>query len=443
LLRLAIFFDLSVAFFAQKEVSMFVQRISIMRRIGPIVLVVFFLTGCASSPLVQQLQQIAIENQKALASLRQGNRLLVLDINGNIYTMDQDGSNWLPITDDASALRQYLQPTWSPDGQQIAWAQVDISSETTRSALVTSRFDGNERNAIEVPFTPFYIFWSPVGERLAYLSNWISNNQQTLALRLIDLAADTDQDITLAEGQPFYFSWSPDGQRMLTHVSNERLAFQSLDGSQEWVSDTVASFPAPQWSANSEHLIYAVDDPSGQRLIVADLLGNELNEVTDFDDRITFTQSPNSQRIAYVITSEPISLAAFGPLYVFDAESQRTRELTDRPVIAFFWSPDGEKLAYLVAEEIAESLWLRWYVWNGERTQGYDTIVPSRTFLQRYLAFFDQYAQSMNIWSPDSTAFAYAGVDQAGRRGVWVQEVGEGKEPTLVSRGVFVAWSPK
>jgi hypothetical protein len=66
---------------------------------------------------------------------------------------------------------------------------------------------------------------------------------------------------------------------------------------------------------------------------------------------------------------------------------------------------------------------------------------PSDVFGRDYLQFFQQYAQSMSLWSPDGSAFAYAGTTEAGDSGIWIQPARAGSEPILVSGGVFAAWS--
>jgi len=69
--------------------------------------------------------------------------------------------------------------------------------------------------------------------------------------------------------------------------------------------------------------------------------------------------------------------------------------------------------------------------------------MPSRTFLTNYISFFDQYAQSMTLWSPDSSAFTYPGINAKGQRGIWVQKLGEDEDAKLVHDGIYVAWSPR
>ena len=60
---------------------------------------------------------------------------------------------------------------------------------------------------------------------------------------------------------------------------------------------------------------------------------------------------------------------------------------------------------------------------------------PSIVLVREMFPFFPQYAQSLNYWSPDSTAFAYASDE-----GVFVQHLGE-PDAVKVSDGTWVAWS--
>lgn len=266
-------------------------------------------------------------------------------------------------------------------------------------------------------------------------------DKPSIALRLVNVEPEGNTVQTLAAGQPFYFSWSPDGQRLLTHIDNERVELQSVDGSQMPVAMPSGFFQAPQWSADGSHLIFGAGSDTGQRLVVADEQGNSLSEVTDFDGRITFTESPDGRQLAYVVTDAATRASTLGPLYTVEPDSLRTRELTDRPVLAFFWSPDSQKLAYLTLGEIAGRLAMRWHVWDGKRTEPYAAFFPTATFLDNYLPFFDQYTQSHNLWSPDSEAFVFAGTLADGRRGVWVQALGRDRVPTSAGPGQAAVWS--
>ena len=377
----------------------------------------------------------------ALDSAQQpGNRIVVQGFDGNIFTLNSDGGARLNLTTDATPRRQYQQPTWSPDAAMIALARVDNLGSRSAGALVTAAHDGSTKAELQLPFPPFYMNWSPTGTQIAYLSNWSGLEGPSMALRLFDVAANTAD--TVAEGSPYYFSWAPDGSQLLAHIGANRLELQDAAGVRRAFLNTSAGFAAPQWANDGVSLVYAVDDEQGQRVVIGNLEGVTLSEITDFDERISFALSPNGEQLAYVLTPAASQVNTLGPLYLTDVQTQRTRELTDQPVWAIFWSPDGDKLAWVASVQTQDRLWLRWFVWDGARTTAYSRFLPTRTFLENYLVFSDQYAQSMRIWSPDSNAFVYAGTNTEDKPGVWVQRL-DAQEAKWIGTGVFAAWSPR
>ena len=400
-------------------------------------------SGCAADVRRSQAQRLAAQarltQEASSPPARPDNHLLVTGADGNLFLVDAESGKRFALTTDASPQRRYVQPSWSPDGDRIAWTRLD----GRRSTVEVSRFDGSERAALEAPFAPFYFFWSPAGDRLAYLSNWMTPGQASMALRVVEFEEEGGLTArTLAEGQPFYFSWSPDGEQLLTHVGNERVELLTLEGDAQSLRISGGQFSAPQWAADGERLVYAIAD-ARQRLIVADVTGEEQVELTDYPGRITFSLSSDGERLAYVITERAARQNTLGPLYAVDVEPLRTREVTSNPVVGFYWSPAGDRLAYLTAEIIRGRVGLRWNVWDGRRSTAYAGFFPSGVFLENYLTFFDQYAQSHRIWSPDGDAFVFAGTLPDGRSGVWVQDTVAGSEPRLISAGVAAAWSPQ
>lgn len=406
-----------------------------------LMLAMLTLASCnsASSPLMERLSGRGAPAVSSVAPASPDNQLLVQGADGNIYLVSPDGAQRFALTDDGSASRVYAQPAWSADGSRIAWSKIDRRG----SALVTSQYDGSERNEVRVPFAPFYIAWSPRGDQLAYLSNWTVVEDPSIALRLVDVNGEESQAQTLVDGQPLYFSWAPDGERLLTHIGNERVELQAVTGEQTPVVISGGAFQSPQWAPDGESLVYALADALQQYLVVADLEGNLQQEITDFDGQITFAMSPDGAQVAYVASERDAGANTLGPLYVVDMATQATRAITERPVVAFAWSPDAQKLAYLTLEPLSNRVGMRWNAWDGSQRTAYSIFSPTSTFLNNYLPFFDQYAQSHRIWSPASDALVYAGQQTDGRAGVWVQELAADQAPRLVGPGVFASWSPR
>lgn len=423
-----------------EAIALMVKR---LLHLALLVTIILAAAGCSADALQTQARRLVAQARLAAEAgsppATPENQLLVSGADGNLYLVDATSGSRFALTNDASTRRQYLQATWAPDGERIAWARLDGQ----RSFLEATRFDGADRREVSLPFLPFYIFWSPGGERLAYLSNWMALDQPSMALRIVDLDADAMHVRTLAEGQPFYFSWAPDGQQLLAHIGGERVELLSLDGAVQSLQISGGQFSAPQWAGDGARLIYAVAGAAQQRLIVTNVTGQELTELTDFAGRISFSLSPDNAQLAYVVTEATMQSSTLGPLYVVDVETQRTREITPNPVLAFFWSPAGDKLAYLGLEFVAGRLGLRWYVWDGRTSTPYAGFLPTQTFLENYLPFFDQYAQSQRVWASDGSAFVFTGTLADGRSGVWVQPLAPDAAPVAMGSGVFAVWSPR
>lgn len=408
------------------------------------------LSSCTSADLARFLATpIAPTLNTANATLPRatgGNRLLVLGRDGNLFTVNPDGTVRVDLTSDASRTRTYAQATWSASGEKIGWTRVDQNATGLTSVLLTSRTDGSARTETTTPFAPFYLYWSPDDSQLAYLSNWLGDQGQTIALQTVDLANDSAAPTLVDTGQPLYFSWAPDSKRMVTHVANARAALVTLaSGEVTVLSEASANFAAPQWSTMGDRLLFVTAIDSIPQLVLSDTQGENAQLITNIsrEDAISFSLNDQGTRLAYVETSEQIGFSAFGPLFVYNLGRAAFSQLSDGPVLAFAWSPDGEALFFLTAEAEGNRVWLRVNIWDGAAVRTYERFAPSPIFLREYLPFADQYMQSVRFWAPDSSAVVYAGVGDDGRRGVWVQPVNGDAQAELVTDGLFATWSPR
>ena len=82
-------------------------------------------------------------------------------------------------------------------------------------------------------------------------------------------------------------------------------------------------------------------------------------------------------------------------------------------------------------------------VWDGEDVIRFARVRPTATFVREYLPFFDQYSRSLTLWSPQGDAFTYAGRNDDGDTGIWVQPVEADRPAVRVSDGQFASWSPR
>jgi TolB protein len=364
-----------------------------------------------------------------------GGRLAVLDEAGNLVTMDPDGSDQIVLAEVEAGLSEVRQPSWSHDGSRIAWVHFEVTETSSVAvAIATSTGAGAKATESRTLNTPFYLSWDPTSSRIAYLGSAGDNRIELGILEVAGRSSGTPLDT----GQPFYLSWGPAGDELLVHVGSRRLERLDLDGGLTTVADRPGAFTAPVWTTDGRTFIYASARAGHQQLVVQDAEAGRGLDLVPFGELISFVVSPDGERVAFQSYEDDASL----PLTIVDVESGKTTQVTDEPAAAFFWSPDGERLLSLDPDPDGERFWFRWGVWDGKRAFWTPRFIPSQVMVEDYFPFFEQYAQSMSLWSPDGTAFAYPGMDEKGDTGIWIQSARSDRAPVLVSDGDFVAWSP-
>jgi len=355
-------------------------------------------------------------------------RLAILDSSGDVVVVAPDGSGRQAITDDAGEAAVYTQPIWSPDATTLAWGQV-----TEDGFAVGIHAPGTgEPATFATSNLPFYMFWSPNGQSLGVLHNGTTG----VEFRIVDVAGGAGE--TLDEATPFYFSWSPEGDRVVTHAGATRAETIRPDGERSQLEPTAATYLAPQWTPNGvfhvvdDQLILEADD--GDRAPVAEVSGLTMFVSNERGTKVALQVVGDGSGIT--AAAEEFPTVVTGAVVVVDVESGETDVISNDLALGFFWSPDGQSLLLLTTSEtrvVPE-------VWTPDGQTGYEPYFPPPTMLQDTFPFFPQYAQSVSFWSPDGSAFAYAG-EVDGETGIWIQDLSE-EAPTRVSDGVWVAWSP-
>jgi TolB protein len=366
-----------------------------------------------------------------------GGHLAVLAADGSLETMLPDGTKRITLAEPESDRVKIQQPAWSRDGEHVAWVRAELHDNGVVSGVLeTSTADGRVPTVTETDTVPFYLSWDPTSSRIGYLG---SLSPEEIGFGVVELDAGGRPTASIDSGRPFYLSWAPDGEELLVHASEDRLERLGIDGRSETVVERPATFNVPYWTSDGSTLIYGANARGGQALVAQDADTGETTPLLRFEAGLIFVASPDGSRIAYQ-TIDAANPA--GPLTVLDVRSGEKTQLVDHLVAAFFWSPDGEKLLYLDPDPSQDQFWYRWGIWNGTTVFETPHIVPSLLMVDDYLPFFEQYSQSMSLWSPDSKAFAYAGFNEQGEAGIWVQEARPDRAPVVVSDGEFVSWSP-
>jgi TolB protein len=398
-----------------------------MRRIVSLLAVVLLAAACSSDGTGEPIGELLGEPV---------DRLVILGDDGNVFTIGPDGADQIGLTADAGSGTGYFQPTWSPDGSRVAVGKFTGD----QYALVIAAADGSEERVAPTAALPFYLFWDPAGGAVAFLSGG-----SAMSLGIVTTANDATTVRTVDGGAPYYFDWEPEGTRMIVNTSGNRLEYRDPDGDAAPLGPEPGSFNAPQWTPDG--IVYAATTGGIGELVVAQE-DEGADSVLEYSGFVQFELAAGGERLAYQVLSgdqqaaavsfRQVPFAQSGRLMVLDLIAGTQQQVTGEPVAGFWWSPDGSRLLVLGIEEDG----LRWRMWDGTSLEDLTRFRPTGTFVRDFLPFFDQYARSMSLWSPDGNAFVYPAVDAEGTPRIWVQRL-DGGEPQSVAEGVWAAWSPR
>jgi len=437
-----------------------------MKKILSYALVFTLIALIISSCLPQDVQ---VPQSPLLSTLeRKAGLIAYIGIDGNIYIADQGGGNISQLTADAvitasetGEFNFYQLPTWSLDGNQLAFVGTSGTSANTTAKLFVANINAGKTNEIYSSETeyPFYLYWSPDDANVSFLSTSVT--QQSLILQTAP--TDGGERTIIDTGSPYYWSWAPNGRTLITHSGGastspvpEHLAFIQLQDSgiiEDSLDVLPASFQAPAWSPDGSHILLTRLEDSKNELILTNGAGTYKKTLGGFELNTAFGWSSDSKKVAFIDGIQAMNAGAIGGLNVVNIETDE-KVSVDETVIAFFWSPDGEKIAYFIPQLVSDSadstgstaqrllLQLNMLdVKTGESRELF-TYQPTEQF-RNTLPYFDQYHQSNTIWSPDNNNLVLSFLDQDGNPGIAIVAVSGQLEPRILAQGYLAFWSWK
>lgn len=352
-------------------------------------------------------------------------RIAIIGNDHNVYTLS--ATDTAQLTTDGSLQRAYQWPTWSRDGR-LAFFCCDLA---TTSSLRTGVFISSDgvtpaRQVVESIAQPvIYANWSPAAcspdgacRNLSILVNDLRSNR----LR-VELVRDEGEQATrsqVAVGSPFYTTFSPDGRSILMHRNNILLEVYDIDTNRSQLIEARSSgtFQTAAWSPVDDRLLYGIPNSDRTTNLVVNQNGSVQTLATGLGGAVAFAWSPDGTLIAYRTRTQ----RGLEPVVVINARTGRVISSGGQDVFAFWWSPDSTKIALLSIlrpgdaamlsrepVQNAPNVRVRWVVMDantGELT-AFEPFVPNYE-LAYFANYFDQFAVSHAIWSPDSRYIVYS-----------------------------------
>jgi len=250
-------------------------------------------------------------------------RLLVLQ-DKRAYRVDSDGADVAVVP---PASETVLSPTWSPDGQSIAYTRFLDGT----GPIVIQRLGTGERQVVpgtetQLNFTPAF---SPDGRTLAFARTDQQGGTDIYAVNVADKCCL--RRLTVGRfADNLSPTYAPDGRRLAfvsTRAGSPQIYAMSSDGTdQELLApfDYGATGPsnAPEWSPDGSAVAFHRDIDRAHQVFILDVGSRRFKQLTSSGRNSDPTWAPDGRHLAFISDR-----SGRNQVWVIDTETGRIRQI--------------------------------------------------------------------------------------------------------------------
>ena len=226
-----------------------------------------------------------------------------LEVDSEIYVMNADGSRQQNLTRNR-AFAYNADPSWSPDGQKIAFASnrdgncVSASADRCRDIFVMNADGSGQQRLTGNAMVDVFEAWSTDGQTIVFRRRLEGTNWDIYA---INADGSGQRNLTRNPSHDLDADWSPDGRRIVFRTSRHgkwELYVMNADGSgQARLTRTAANESRPSWSPDGQKIAFTREVGGNFELYVMNADGSGQRRLTP--------NSPVDRWVAYAWSPAP------------------------------------------------------------------------------------------------------------------------------------------
>ena len=371
--------------------------------------ILFLVLNCNSDNSENNNIDITLNSQKITNSIIYKNQ------NGDLNILNEAGKNIVFAKTDINT--EYFWPTISNDNKFISYSYVIAQIvdykigikvlDTVNNNTYEIYSETNPLKNILSNHIPHYMAWSLMDNILSFVVP--TEKYPTLYLHR---TSNMNHINKLVENGPIWINWN-ENNNLSVHRRNKRLIYNINNSITKLININEVSpfYRIDAWGSlnPTSHDIFSVyqNDAKYKHITKSDISNDTSIFINTSEDYPLINISPNKLYLS-VLKSK------FHPTVLYDSfvlyktnDMSEVIEITNAP-IGYFWSPDSNKIALFTANQNNEYYDLHILTIDNLELKKMFTFKLSSEQLEMII-FSDQFAQSHNIWSPDSLKLLISG----------------------------------